>query len=112
MGTQKTTVLDQEHIEALYDAIMREIEPELLTDMIPYLDELYAYETPEEKQLRAERYERAYELFEQRFQTFAESWMKELQTLKKTMTRSKEQKEGQKEQDALLSMEHSFEDQS
>lgn len=48
----------------LYDEIMRSIEPELVTDMLPTLDTIYAAETSEEHDVRMERYRLAYAAYD------------------------------------------------
>lgn len=50
--------------EELYDSIMRGIEPELVRDQIPLLDEKYKDETPEQKTARMERYTKAFAAYD------------------------------------------------
>ena len=61
-------------LEQLYDLIMGQIEPDLVTAQIPLLDAKYANETPEEKRARGERYAEAFALFEQTFGAMTHSW--------------------------------------
>ena len=46
--------------DEIYDALMADIEPDLITTNLPHLDEKYAGETPEQKAARMARYEAAY----------------------------------------------------
>ena len=46
-------------LEDLYDIIMRGIEPELVSDNLDQLDQLYKEETPAENIKRLERYQQA-----------------------------------------------------
>lgn len=43
----------------LYNFVMSGLEPELTTDVMPYLDEMYEDETPAEQAERLERYQSA-----------------------------------------------------
>jgi hypothetical protein len=56
---------DAEAALSVRDMIMQNIEPELCSDQLVLLDELYAGETPEEHAERMKRYERAYVLFDE-----------------------------------------------
>lgn len=51
--------------EWVYDTLMQEIEPDLTTGSIRTLDTKYAGESPEEREIRMERYTLAFEVFEQ-----------------------------------------------
>lgn len=80
--TQKTTppalppLFFGEH--ALYNFIMEQIEPELTTEGTKTLDEKYKSETPEERQVRAARYEKAFKLYDQRFAEYNAYWNKQM----------------------------------
>lgn len=60
--------------EQIYNLIMELIEPELTTDMLPLLDELYATETPEARGERGKRYAAAFEEFEKQYRKFVDGW--------------------------------------
>lgn len=51
--------------QQFYDLIMAEIEPELVSTQVPLLDEKYKDETPQQAAERTERYNRAFEKFQQ-----------------------------------------------
>ncbi|MDD5103526.1 MAG: hypothetical protein PHX93_03955 [Candidatus Peribacteraceae bacterium] len=51
----------------IYDSIMREIEPELLSAELPFLEERYQHDTPEQQKKRAERYIKAMDEYEKRY---------------------------------------------
>lgn len=57
--------------EEIYNRIMREIEPELTTDQIPLMEEKYKDETEEQRGVRAERYQKALDEYEKRYQAYA-----------------------------------------
>ena len=54
----------------LYDMIMAAIEPDLLTEMIPHLDEKYTGETEEQRKERMAHYEKAFAVFDDVFGEF------------------------------------------
>ncbi len=54
----------------IYDSIMREIEPELLSAALPGLEEKYKGDTPAQAKERAERYIRAMEEYEKRYEQY------------------------------------------
>lgn len=57
-------ITNEELAEQLYNMLMRDIEPDLLTYNLPKLDEYYADETDDEHQNRMERYNKAYKAFQ------------------------------------------------
>ncbi len=60
--------------EDLYNILMGAIEPDLTTEMIPVLDEMYFGETQEENAARMKRYAQAIELFRARAAEFADNF--------------------------------------
>jgi hypothetical protein len=54
----------------LYDALMEQIEPELTTERIAKLDEMYVGETEEEKKERGEYYKECFGLFSEMWEEF------------------------------------------
>lgn len=54
----------------IYDSIMGEIDPELLSDNLPKLKEQYPDETPEQKKQRAARYNKAFAEYDKRFAVY------------------------------------------
>ena len=56
--------------DQVYDRIMKDIEPELLTVSNPTLAEKYKDETPEESQARAERYQKAYAEYDKKYEAY------------------------------------------
>ncbi|UPA23015.1 hypothetical protein K8942_02270 [Candidatus Peribacteria bacterium] len=57
--------------EEMYDMIMERIEPDLTTKMLPQLDALYSYETPEQRAAREEWYTKVFAQFEIEYARFA-----------------------------------------
>ncbi len=54
----------------VYDAIMREIEPELTTALLSTLEQTYKNETPEQAETRSVRYRAALVEYEKRFNAY------------------------------------------
>lgn len=50
----------------IYDRLMREIEPELVSDIVPTLAQTYAKETRAQRLQRLDRYRRAMEIYRRR----------------------------------------------
>ena len=98
-------------LEEIYNALMYDIEPELMTDMIPELDEIYANETEEEREERAERYARAFEMFSDEFENILALWKTELLTFKKQALASFKTQSTAEDAEHLLNIEHSIDDQ-
>ena len=74
-GDRQWTMVD------LYDLLMGEIEPDLMSAVIPKLAKLYAGETPGEARARAERYARAFATFDERLETVLTFWRKGLRRM-------------------------------
>src|SRR5437763_1022434 len=88
-----------EPLAKLYDLLMEQIEPELKTESIPFLDFLYAGETPKEWTKRAERYAKAFALLEERMGLLMSAWSAQLQDYKhQALTAAKERSGKQDEQ--------------
>lgn len=76
--------------DELYDRIMGEIEPELVSNVLPTLKDRYVQETAEERMARAERYQHAFAEYEARLQEYAEDWNAQFRTFKRTALASLE----------------------
>ena len=95
-------------VEELYDLIMYEIEPELLTPMIPELEKIYKNETKEEHVERMERYRQAFMVFYERFDMLLMLWKNELEVFRKEALRQLEEKvQKGEEQGASAGLDHS-----
>lgn len=66
-GTATAAVAEPEYLSAqwVYDTLMEEIEPDLMTANILKLDETYAGETEAEKMDRMDRYEVAFTILDE-----------------------------------------------
>lgn len=81
--------------DALYDVLMGSIEPELTTPQLPTLMEKYAHETLDEKQARAERYERAFAEFDRALQEYQKTCDRQIRDYKRAAIASIEAKAAQ-----------------
>src|SRR3989338_8827539 len=59
--------------QELFDSIMGHIEPELTSEGLKKLDQMYAHETSAETDERKQRYELAFEQYEQAYQGYMET---------------------------------------
>lgn len=57
--------------EQLFDHLMSQIEPELMTSMVPTLATTYANETPAEARERSRRYQAAFAEYDKRYAEYA-----------------------------------------
>jgi hypothetical protein len=67
----------------LYNALMKQVEPDLLTDTIDALDFMYAGETEEERAARMDRYAKAIVLVEERMKFLMGKWEEHMGDVKK-----------------------------
>ena len=90
--------------EEVYNGIMGRIEPDLLTTIIPTLEEKYKAESEMQRAARLERYKKAYEEYDHQY----EAWTLELKTLvtrtRRESLESAEKKEKVKENEVLQSI--------
>lgn len=63
---------------ALFDAVMAEVEPDLMRKNIDTLSKKYEGETPEQKTSRATRYTAAYTEWKKRLTQIVSLWKKEV----------------------------------
>lgn len=92
----------------LYNAIMADIEPDLLLEHIPLLDELYSGEAAADKATRMARYESAYKKFDQALQQFMGEVHEEVRVSRREALKTKELRDRAEEQAALSHLETSF----
>lgn len=85
-----------------YDFVMGAIEPDLLTEKIHTLDEKYAGETEEDRAIRYEKYEYAYQLFDQVLEELDDAMKKETKDIIKKMD-AKVLRSSKKEDEKTLS---------
>ncbi len=91
-----------------YDAIMREIEPELTSDQLALLEERSAADTPEQKAERQARYKAAFEVFDRRFDQEMTTLERQVHTFKSESQKQAELANRQKEQVDMAALESSI----
>jgi hypothetical protein len=67
----------------LYDELMRHIEPDLTSKKAKLLEKKYAKETDEEKELRMERYDLAFDFFDIALESFESEILSDVREWKK-----------------------------
>jgi len=98
----------EELSKQLYNAIMAGIEPDLLLEHIPYLDELYASESEAEHAARMKRYEAAYKTFDGELQKFMSEVHEEVRVSRRDALRAREIRARAEEQSTLSNLEQAF----
>ena len=95
-------------IEDLYNILMEDIEPELTTDAIPLIDEMYADESPEEKKARGKRYARALQEMQERLKDITDKWKEGLKAVKHQLMEYFEDMESESVTEYLSDLESSI----
>jgi len=98
--------------KALYNQLMGEIEPELLSDNLPNLEEQYANESQEQKQERGQRYRAAFDLYTTRLQSFQASSQELVSHMSKRAFGSLEEENRQEEAANLSTLEQDIQSSS
>ena len=94
--------------EDIYNALMVDIEPELVTYVLPTLEEKYKDESSEARETRLEGYQKAYEKYDQSFAQWMANLQQAVESYRKTALRSAEHESLQRDSDALAKIESSF----
>ena len=89
----------------LYDQIMGQIEPDLLSDQIPLLEEKYKTETAEERKNRTDAYAKAFHIFDEVFKEMASGIYAEVEQLKHLAQKDRAFDEQSQHQGELQSLE-------
>lgn len=92
----------------IYDAIMGDIELELVSVAIPHLQEKYKDETQEERKARMERYQKAYTEFHKRYTEWITEMKKLFNDYKRKALQLAEQKTKEKEEQELANFDAQF----
>lgn len=109
-GVQDPAALTNDELAVqLYDMLMRDIEPDLLSYNIPKLDEYYKGESTENHDKRMKRYEAAYKAFDIVFRQFMTDVQDEVRDTKRSSLVAKENEARDQEENQLASLEAAFE---
>jgi hypothetical protein len=91
--------------EELYNFLMKDIEPDLLTSQLPLLDERYKNESPEAAAARAARYEKAFAEYEKRLSAYMAELNAKVREYQRTAMQSIEHEERAEEEQKLSGLE-------
>lgn len=94
----------------IYDMIMGQIEPELTTDQTARLEQIAAGETPAQIKKRAQRYKRAFEEYDKRFESYVASLREQVHSYQRIVAQRCEQEEHEAETVALQNLESGIHD--
>jgi len=91
--------------DEVYDRLMSAIEPDLVTAVLPTLEQKYANETQQERDVRMERYKKAFLAYQKAHAEFLMSQEGQVRGYKKNMMSSVEQRAGSSDINALADIE-------
>jgi len=86
----------------IYDQIMAQIDPELVTDSLNTLSEKYKDETPEQATARSARYEAAFAEYDKRYAAYMMELGGKVKSLQRTVRAGIESDEHQQEEATTL----------
>ncbi len=92
----------------VYDQIMGAIEPDLTNAQRPLLIEKYKDETPEQTQVRMERYNQAFAEYEKQYKAYRVKRDGEMRSFENTLRKSVEKSATSDETNALQNLESQF----
>ena len=94
--------------DELYNMLMAKIEPDLMTDQLPLLDQKYNGETPEQAQARAKRYEVAFAEYDKQLAAYLAALEAKVRQYQSTARKSLEHDDRSKEEQELSGLEQAF----
>jgi len=97
-------------MEDIYNLLMSDIEPDLMTENISILDDLYSYESEEERKSRMEWYAEAMIIFKDRFEKFARIWKEEMTGIRSTVRDEQRAPEERKDRQKMRNVERSIDE--
>lgn len=89
----------------VYDSIMGNIEPELMTDNLGTLDEPYANESAEDRKTRYERYTQAFAEYRKQFTEWAGNLRQAVKTFRRSVITASETKSRADDEIAIAALE-------
>lgn len=89
----------------IYDRIMKQIEPELMTANLKKLDALYRKETKKEHAVRYQRYSKAFALYRKRYKAWGAALKKAVSAYKRAVTKAVERLTKGREDEVLRNLE-------
>ncbi len=94
--------------DQLYNMLMSKIEPDLTTNQLPLLDEKYKNEIPEQAQIRAVRYEKAFAEYDKQLNAYLANLEAKVREYQSTARKSLEHEERTKEEQKLDTLEQAI----
>lgn len=94
--------------DEIYDRIMDDIEPDLVTANLPEIDSKYEGETDKEKKTRYKRYEAAFAEYEKRFKEWMAHLKRQFEQARKKLVKKAEAKSASQEAEKLEELEDMF----
>lgn len=94
--------------QAIYDLLMKDIEPELTSDQVKLLKGTHTNETPAQKKKRAERYNKAFAEYDRRFAVYKQQWDRDFNAYKRAAMAHAEESQKGTEETALQNLESSL----
>lgn len=91
--------------DELYDQLMGSIEPELLTENIPHLDDKYTNESEDNRAKRYEHYTKSYEQYDEAFAAWHTNFHKKVTVYRREALRSAERESKTEEVPVLAQLE-------
>lgn len=96
----------------IYDELMQRIEPDLMSSSLPYLDELYAGESPEQHRMRMEHYAIAFTIFDEAVQKLSAMMSEDIRMWGKNMQQIAKGESAAKDVSAIQSIEQALDSDS
>ncbi len=94
--------------QELYDALMGQIEPELVSSELPNMGQRYTTETPEETAKRASRYGQAFLKYQKSYEGFRKMKDEEIVTYRKASFTAVEKESEAKDDEDLTKLDTQF----
>ena len=94
--------------DQLYNMLMSKIEVDLTTDQLPLLDEKYKSETPEQAQVRAQRYEKAFAEYDKQLAVYLANLEAKVHQYQSAARKSVEHEERTQEEQQLTGLEQAI----
>ncbi len=94
--------------QVVYDMLMQNIEPDLVTAQLPLLKEKYKDETPEQAKERAERYDKAFVEYDRQYVAYMAKQEQSLASYQHMIMGGMETRMAGDESDALTAIESSI----
>jgi hypothetical protein len=96
--------------EQIYDFIMGQIEPELMSKELPHLEQRYKHEKKKQAKARAKRYQAAFAEYDKRFAEYTDWMNQKVHAFQRFARQTTERFESKKERGQIDDLESGFSD--